>query len=154
MNDGRIQAGLRLWSLWAIILLMPGYLLFPSELPGCMAPAEVAGVWDLTIESQEGTAHPVITLKQEGERITGSYEGKIGVRSLAGTIKGNEITFVVNLKFREVSYDVTYGGTVDNDSMKGTTRFGDAGSGSWTAKRRKNGYSAVAMIRIRPASGA
>jgi hypothetical protein len=73
--------------LWAIFLLMPGRLLSPRELPGWMNAAEVSGVWDLTVESQDGTAHPVITLKQEGERITGSYEGKIGVRSLAGTIK-------------------------------------------------------------------
>jgi len=68
---------------------MPGRLLSPRELPGWMNAAEVAGVWDLTVKSQDGTAHPVITLKQEGERITGSYEGKIGICSLAGTIKGN-----------------------------------------------------------------
>ena len=78
---------MRPWSLWAIFLLMPGRPLSPCELPGWMTAAEVSGVWDLTVESQDGTALPVITLKQEGERITGSYEGKIGVRSLAGTVK-------------------------------------------------------------------
>jgi hypothetical protein len=98
----------------------------------------VTGVWDLTVESQEGTAHPSVTLKQEGERITGRYEGKIGASSLEGTVKGNEIRFSVNLKFQDVAYAVTYSGIVSEDSMKGTARFSNAGTGNWSARRRKS----------------
>jgi hypothetical protein len=138
MNDRGIHNIRRLSAFWVVLLLLsvPGVYSFdpPGEMPG----VDVSGVWELTVESQDGTAHPVITLKQDGQQITGSYEGKIGARSLTGSLKNNEITFVVKLKFREVDYDVTYTGTVENDSMKGSIRFGDAGRGSWTAKRRKS----------------
>jgi hypothetical protein len=138
MNDRRNQIFRRNWAFWALLLMLRGQAVYAFDARGESARADVSGVWDLTVESQDGTAHPVITVKQDGQRLTGSYEGKIGVRSLTGTLKDNEITFVVKLKFRDVDYDVTYTGTVDNDSMKGLIRSGDAGSGSWTAKRRKN----------------
>jgi hypothetical protein len=109
-----------------------------SRLFGSPDAIDVTGVWDLTVESQEGTAHPTVTLKQEGERVTGRYEGKIGASSLEGTIKGNEIRFSVSLKFQDVAYTVTYNGTVSEDSMKGTARFSNTGTGNWSARRRKS----------------
>ena len=42
----------------------------------------------------------------------------------------------MTLKFQDQSFNVEYTGTVDADSMKGTARFGDAGTGSWSAKRK------------------
>ena len=108
--------------------------------PGLLARTEavdVTGVWDMTVESQEGTAHPLMRLKQSGDRINGTYEGKIG-GNLEGTIKGNEINFKLTLKFQDAPYTVTYSGTVTEESMKGTVRFGSTGTGSWSAIRRKN----------------
>ncbi len=98
---------------------------------------DVTGVWNMTVESQEGTSHPSVTLKQEGERITGTYEGKI-MGSLEGTIKGSDIQFSLKLKFQDVSYPVTYTGTVTENNMKGTVRFGNTGTGSWSATRKKS----------------
>ena len=105
--------------------------------PAKPAVADVTGTWLMTVEAPEGTAHPTILLKQEGERITGTYRGRMGESDLSGTIKGGEIRFSVTLKFQDVSYVVVYSGSVSDDSMKGTARFGDAGTGDWSAKRRK-----------------
>jgi hypothetical protein len=91
----------------------------------------------MTVEAPEGTAHPTILLRQEGEKITGTYQGRMGESELSGTIKGIEIRFSVTLKFQDVSYVVVYSGSVGDDSMKGTARFGDTGTGDWSAKRRK-----------------
>lgn len=110
---------------------------FSYGIPVRTEPADVSGSWDLTVESQGGTSHPSITLKQDGERISGTYEGKLEGR-LEGTIKGNEINFSLSLKFEDVSYTVTYSGTVAENSMKGTVRFGDSGTGSWSAVRKKS----------------
>lgn len=116
-----------------VLLVTP----FSPELLSRTEPVDVTGVWNLTVESQEGTSHPLMTLKQDGEQITGTYEGKI-VGPLEGTVKGNAIRFSLNLKFQEVSYTVTYTGTVTGDSMKGTVRFGNSGTGSWSANRKKS----------------
>jgi hypothetical protein len=103
-----------------------------------MVPAaNVAGTWDMEVNSQEGIARPSITLGQEGDRISGTYHGKMGDSPLNGTLSGNEIRFSVTLKFQEVSYAVVYSGTVTEDSMKGTAKFDNSGTGTWIAKRRK-----------------
>ena len=114
-------------------------LLICTQIP--LLPAEhglpdVTGVWDLTVETQTGTAHPSITLKQDGEKITGTYRGRMGDAKLQGTLKGEEIHFTVTLKFQEASIAVTYDGTVSGDAMRGTARFADSGTGKWSAKRR------------------
>jgi hypothetical protein len=102
-------------------------------------PAEdVTGTWDMTIEISGETAHPSILLRQDGERISGTYEGQMGKSSVEGSLKGTDIQFRVNLKFQDAVYTITYTGTVSEDGMKGTVRFGDAGTGNWSAKRRKN----------------
>ncbi len=107
----------------------------PSATP---VTADVSGVWDLTVEIAGSSSHPSITLKQDGDRISGWYEGQMGKSDLDGSVKGSEIKFIVTLKFQDAAYAVTYSGTVDADSMKGTVRFGDSGTGNWSARRKKN----------------
>jgi len=123
--------------LFVVALLLLTILGMPA-LPVAPEAMDVTGTWDLAVETQEGTAHPSITLKQEGETITGTYQGQMGKSNLEGTVKGNDIKFTVTLKFQDVTYTVTYTGTVGDDTMKGAARFGDAGSGTWSAKRRRN----------------
>lgn len=107
-------------------------------MPALPAAADVTGTWDLTVETQGATSHPSVALKQDGERISGTYQGQMGSSKLEGSIRGNDISFAVTLKFQDAPYTVTYTGTVSDDTMKGTARFGDSGTGNWTAKRRKN----------------
>jgi len=99
---------------------------------------DVTGSWDMTVEISGEAAHPSILLRQDGERISGTYEGQMGKSSVEGSLKGTDIQFRVSLKFQDSVYAITYTGTVSEGAMKGTVRFGDAGTGNWTAKRRKN----------------
>ena len=113
-----------------LILALPFYLPPPSF------AEDVSGTWDLTVETQHGTATPSMTLKQDGERISGTYHGRMGDTALQGTLKGKSIQFSVRLKFRDQSFLVTYTGTVEGASMKGTVQFGESSSGNWSAHRR------------------
>ncbi len=108
-----------------------------------VAQVDVTGTWEMTVETKEGTAKPTITLKQEGEKLSGTYRGRMGSSQLQGTLKATGIRFVVNLKFQDVEIEVTYSGTVTGDAMKGTARFGDAGAGTWSAKRKQGGSDAA-----------
>ncbi len=100
--------------------------------------ADVSGTWDMTVETQGSTSHPSIDLKQDGERVVGTYRGQMGSSKFEGTIKGTDIQFTVALKFQDASYTINYAGTVSDDTMKGTARFGDGGTADWTAKRRRS----------------
>ena len=95
-------------------------------------PANVAGTWKITVTGESGSADQTIVLKQDGNKITGTFRGPRQSGSLEGLIDGNRITFHVNTR---ISLD--YKGTVDGDCMKGTmTAKGK--SGEWTATREKS----------------
>jgi len=138
MKSGSVVLGLHRSSACAGFTFVVILVLSAASLPARLGAADVTGTWEMEVKSQEGTAHPTITLRQEGERITGTYQGKIGQSGLEGTVRGSDIGFAVNLKFQDVSYTVTYTGTVSGDQMEGTARFGDAATGKWSAKRKKN----------------
>src|SRR5215472_868400 len=99
-------------------------------------PAQVAGEWNLTVESPNVTGTPTANFKQDGENLTGTFKGRLGEAPLQGTIKGNAIKFTVSMTSPNGDIQAEYSGTVDGDSMKGTVKFGDIGHGSFTGKRK------------------
>ena len=118
--------------------LLPLLLVFavPLCLPATSFADDVSGSWDLTVETRQGTDTPSVTLKQDGEKLSGTYHGRMGDTALQGTLRGNNIQFSVRLKFRDQYFVVTYTGTVDGASMKGTVQFGESSSGTWSARRK------------------
>jgi hypothetical protein len=98
-------------------------------------PAKVAGQWNFTVELEMGTGHPVVNFKQEGEKITGTYDGRYGQSPLEGTIKEKKIEFTVTMVAEGVSVAGVFSGAVEGDSMSGTVEFDQAGEGTWSATR-------------------
>jgi len=98
--------------------------------------AKVAGDWNLTVESPNGTGTPSATFAQDGENLTGTYKGRFGESPLKGTIKGNAINFTVSLSTPNGDLVLAYSGTVDGDSMKGTVKFGEMGEGNFSGKKK------------------
>jgi hypothetical protein len=111
-------------------------LFIAVAVPSLRAQTDVTGTWDLTVQSRQGTATPSVTLQQTGEKLSGTYHGRMGDTKVEGTVRGNDIRFAVTLHFQDQSFVITYTGTADKDSMKGTVQFGDRGSGTWSGKRR------------------
>ena len=106
--------------------------------PGLSAePAKVAGKWNVTLELSSITGHPVITLKQDGEKLTGTYEGRYGESALTGTVKEKEITFTVTFVAEGMQTQGVYTGKVDGDTMGGDVSYEGAGDGTWSAVRAK-----------------
>jgi len=94
-------------------------------------PANVVGTWKIAVTGESGSAEQTIVLKQDGNKITGTFRGPRQSGTLEGLVDGNKITFHVNTR---VALD--YKGTVDGDTMKGTmTAKGKPGE--WTAAREK-----------------
>ena len=102
-------------------------------------PAKVAGKWNVTLQLESITGHPVILLKQDGEKLTGTYESvRYGQSELKGSIKEKEIEFSVSFVAEGMQTQGVFGGTVDGDTMSGNCSFEGAGDGTWSASRVKS----------------
>ncbi|MBM3790488.1 MAG: hypothetical protein FJW35_09085 [Acidobacteria bacterium] len=112
-------------------------------------PADVSGAWDMTVQAGGETAEVALVLRQEGERLTGTYRGRMGETGLSGTVRDDRIGFSVTLRFRDIAFTVSYAGTVEGDRMTGTADFGDGRSGRWTARRRPAAATNCARAWIR-----
>lgn len=99
------------------------------------ADADVAGEWDLIVESQMGTGTPHFSLRQQGSKLSGTYQGQLGEAPVTGTVKGNEITINFRADAQGMDMDVTYSGTVEGATMKGTVKLGDLGEATFTGKK-------------------
>jgi hypothetical protein len=105
---------------------------------GQAAKVDVTGAWVFTVTSDAGTTNPAVTLKQDGEKITGHYSSQLfGEADLAGTVKGQTIAFIVSAEIQGMKIELKYDGTIEsNTSMKGTLSAGDLGGGTFTAVKK------------------
>jgi hypothetical protein len=100
------------------------------------APAGITGTWTLTVESPNGTGNPVFNLKQEGEKITGTYKGALGEAPVTGTLKGKDLTISFKTSGGQAGEQtVEYTGTVEGATMKGKVKLGALGEGTFTGKK-------------------
>jgi hypothetical protein len=97
---------------------------------------DVSGTWIFDVTTSAGSGQPTMTFKQDGENLTGTYEGQLGKANLKGTLKGTTITFSFAGDAQGQTFTVVYSGTASNDSMKGTVDLGGQASGTFTAKRQ------------------
>jgi len=97
--------------------------------------AKVAGIWNMFVETSQGSGNPVLVLKHVNDSIiTGTYSGQFGEAHLRGTVKANNI--YIQISVSELTME--YIGTVDGNNMKGKVIFGEYGEGTFTGKRKEN----------------
>jgi hypothetical protein len=111
---------------------------FSAALSAQSSKTDVTGRWTFTVQTDAGSGTPTVTLKQEGEKLTGHYSSQnLGEADLTGTVKGQEITFSFSADAQGTPLTVSYTGTVESkDSMKGTVDLGGLAQGTFTAKRQ------------------
>ena len=100
----------------------------------------IAGKWTLTLVTEAFTATPALDLKQDGEKITGTYTStQYGAFPLEGTLKGRALTFSFTLNADGTPVAMSFSGEVaaDGKTMKGKATLGELGEASWTAERPK-----------------
>ena len=125
---------------------------------------DISGEWELTREGGPGGGGgggggqregrrggggggpTKMVIEQDGDTFTGTLELPFGEAKIqAGTIDGDEITFVVQIETPRGDFEMHYTGKVKGDSMVGTWTGGRGGRGGrggggeftreWTAKR-------------------
>ncbi len=105
-------------------------------LPLALAAADVTGKWEFTVELGGGAGNPAFTFQQQGEKLTGRYQGQLGEADLAGKVTGDDIQFSFTVKGDLGELKAAYAGKVSGDTMKGKVDYGQLGEGTFTAKRK------------------
>jgi hypothetical protein len=116
-------------------------LILAAAVPGARLAAQatnVTGDWTFSVETGQGSGSPTITFKQDGEALTGTYNGMFGSAPIKGTLKGAAIVFSFEAEAQGQKIDNVYKGTVEKDTMKGTVAIaGGQLSGTFTGSRKK-----------------
>ncbi len=107
--------------------------------------ADPTGTWTWKVTGQKGKDVDFkLTLKAEGEKLTGSLERGPQGRSVDianGTFKNDEVTFETSVERQGKTATTKYKGKVDGDTLKGTSEGGRPSGGGktrdWEAKRSK-----------------
>ena len=125
------------WFLAAAVLIAA--LAASAARAGQAAKIDITGAWIFDVTTDAGTGTPTVTLKQDGEKLTGHYSSEtLGEADLTGTVKGADVKFSFSANLQGQSVPVAYTATVDGkDSMKGTIDLaGGMATGTFTAKKQ------------------
>ncbi|MGH9763358.1 MAG: hypothetical protein ACREDR_29070 [Blastocatellia bacterium] len=128
--------GLSVTLLAVLILAVPAAIARPQS--------NVSGQWDLAVTSPRGTTNPTLTLKADGDKLTGTLKGQRGEIPVTGTINGSDIKMTYSVKFQDNDLAITLTGKVSGDSMKGDADFGGFAQGDWSGKRHTGEAAAAA----------
>lgn len=112
-----------------IALAFVGFTSFGAE--------HAAGIWKWTLSEQTGET--ILKLKQEGEKLTGSYTNQFGAAEIRdGKLKDGNISFNVRREFNGQEFVIKYSGKLAGDKISGQTAFdvnGETRELKWEAKR-------------------
>ncbi len=117
--------------LTAIIMLAA--ILTTSAAVSAQGNASLAGNWEMTLESPQGTRTFPFTLQEEGGKLVPSKP------FTSAEVKGKDIKMQMTVQFQGNDLEITYTGKIDGDGMKGDADFGGFASGTWSAKRKAEG---------------
>jgi hypothetical protein len=92
-----------------------------------LAADDVSGKWKATFTAPDGqTRENMITLQADGEKLTGTLSSRMGDAKIQeGTVKGDDVAFVVIRNFNGEDVRFTYKGKVTGNKMALKVSMGD-----------------------------
>ena len=111
----------------------------PQGRVGPGAPAvDPAGVWNLVIRTPQRDMNVTLTLRRDGERVSGTMTGPTGAVDLRNvTLDGNQLRFTATVHMDGNGIDTTASGTIEGDSIRGVFTTTALGSFEFTGSRPK-----------------
>ena len=93
---------------------------------------DMTGTWNLSVITPRGPGSPDLILKQEGNKLTGEYQGLFGVASVTGAVQGRNF----EIKYKLGGRTDVYKGKVDGNQMSGNLEYGGEPFGTFTGKKK------------------
>ena len=106
------------------------------ELPASATAADISGKWEITIHYEPDDRDYLATyvLKQDGEKITGTYQGMYGPADVTGTIKSSDVVLNVTVKGSTAHFS---GKVTSATKMSGTVTGTSDKPRKWSAEKKK-----------------
>jgi hypothetical protein len=103
------------------------------------AATDISGTWNFSVDlAGGGHGDPTFVFKQEGEKLTGTYNGPLGDQKVTGTLNGDKAVFGFEFTNDGQTVKATYTGKVESPTkMTGTVQFGGEEQGKWTATKKE-----------------
>jgi len=115
------------WMFVGVFLLVAGPL---------FAQVNVAGDWEVTINSPQGSSSAIASLKQDGDKVSGVLKNPMGELPFEGvTVTGDELKFMFTVNFQGTPIPITLTGKIKGSTIDGKADFGGMAEGDWSAKR-------------------
>ena len=92
---------------------------------------EASGTWQASIELDVGSGQATFVFEQDGEAVSGRYQGTFGAAEVTGRVEDDQIEFW----FETQGSRVTYNGSFSDTTMKGTCEYSGVGVGTWEAEK-------------------
>jgi hypothetical protein len=102
------------------------------------AAANLSGTWLFSVDL-DGGGHgdPTFIFKQDGDKLTGTYDGPLGHQDVTGTVTGNKAVFGFQASEDGETVKATYTATIESQTkMSGTIEFSSGEKGKWTATKK------------------
>jgi len=98
----------------------------------------ISGTWAFSVDLEEGGhGDPTFEFKQQGDKLTGTYDGPMGHQDVTGTVTGNKAVFGFQASNDGETVKATYTATLESETkMSGTVEFSTDVRGKWTAKKK------------------
>jgi imidazolonepropionase-like amidohydrolase len=91
--------------------------------PAASTPAPIDGTWSISVQAPQGGVAFQVTLRLEGDKLTGTWSGDRGSGELRGGSAGGatfEFTLSAAAQSGAETTDWVFSGTLEGDAMKGT----------------------------------
>ena len=95
------------------------------------------GSWSLNVNLGQGDVASTLSLRQEGERLSGSLQGKLGTGEIsnASVSSAGEVRFTVSLTTEGQTKEATFVGMLSGNEIHGTVTIEGHAPGSFSATR-------------------
>jgi hypothetical protein len=109
--------------------------------PAAAGPAQtrnnLAGTWTVIVNLGQGDRTIMLTLQQEGERITGSISGPLGAGEISNgsASTAGEVRFTVPVNVEGQTKEATFTGTLVANQIRGNVAIVGSAPGTFTATR-------------------
>lgn len=135
-------------------------LLLTLSPAAALAQSTATGDWVITFTTPQGATSVNLSLKQDGEKLTGELNSPMGSVPVSGTLTAGVVALTASIDIQGTSLQLGMNGRVEDEALNGTVRFGDFGEFPFTGKRgpstavAPSAPAAAAAPPAAPAAGA
>ncbi len=100
-------------------------------------PADIAGVWEVTMPGPQGEMTQTVTFTQDNAVIKVKMESPMGEAQGEGTVEGNEAKWSISVSTPNGDFTIGFKAKIDGDKMTGEMDLGEMGPMAFSGQRKK-----------------